>query len=1351
MKNVLATLVFIFTLIPQIHSNEYFFERKSPNAGFAFNELNTIIEDKNGEIWFGSTKGLYKYNSQKIERYLLTNIKGQLILSSYINKLYVDDAKTLWVCTNRGLCTFNSITNSFDERNLQHKNFLQDTEINTQNIVQASDSIYFIIINSQLYKYNIERNKLQSQPTDNASTNLRFKSIAKDTAGNIWVGSVSGQIFVADSSLTSFYLFAKYRNGLVNTFCIDDDFLWVGYTNNGVDKISKEGKLIKHYGKEELGNFKLQDNRIRKIIKRKNGDIWIATFMGIHILSNGSSESVMADQFNNLPDNSIYELMEDSKEGVWIGTWAGGLGYYSDFNYHFRHIKKIPFDSNLSKNNISSFAEDRNGIIWIGSETAGLKTYNKKKHQFESYNITSATGDLISAKYIAIDKNERIWIGTFDNGVWYKDKNKDLFTQLDDNRIKAMKIIHKILITDDGLWIGSHGQGITFYDPKTKNATNYKFDPNKPEGLPSNHIWCITKDSMDNIWLGTDKGICVKTPESSSFKLLAPNDKSNQKTIYTLCEVNAEEIWAGTKEKGILTINKKSLDIKPLDIEWNKMRPEIYNLITDNSGNVWITSDQGIQLYNIASGNLQYFDENDGVLGKNFNPNACIKASSGELYFGSSYGFNVIQPQTILVNPFRPSVYISDIKINNIPFAKTKVKFANSNYLPELNTLTLTHDQNTINFGFVANNYLKSSNNKFKYRLVNYQDNWTNLETKSEVGFTKIPPGKYTLEVLASNNSDLWSNEPYTLKITIASPIWLTTYAYIFYFLILMGVAYLLIKESRYRAKMQKTLLVERFRHDAEEKLFQEKQKFFTNISHEFRTPLTLILSPLNILYEYFKNDPHTAEHLTIIRRNADRLLRLTNEILDFRLIETGRIKLKLKPTDVINVCKNAYDCFAWAAIEKEINYIFSSKYEELFLNIDADKIEKIIYNLLSNAFKFTQEKSQIIVSIDSRYLNEDDYEQKFSTGTKFIGDCLEIRVKNYGKGILNEDLPLIFERFSTKNEQLTAGTGLGLHISQEYIRLHGGNIIVDSIENKETTFIVNIPLDEPLNISKHSIIVQPNFDDFRTETTDRSEDLKLEVTPSEVVILLIEDHMDLRKYLKNILSNTYKVLTASNGIQGYEIALEITPNIIISDVMMPGMDGFALTKKLKENPKSKHIPIILLTALNDTASEIDGISKGADSFLVKPVDEKLLFAHISRLIEDRKQIKQDLANSQTLKEGQQPKSFDKLNFIEKMEFIILENLQNPQFSVEQLSERLNTSRSSLHRKLKKDTNQSVTEFIREMRLKKAIELMKTKKYNLDEIGFYVGYNSHSYFTRSFKKMYGKTPKEFYDELKLNL
>jgi DNA-binding response OmpR family regulator len=484
------------------------------------------------------------------------------------------------------------------------------------------------------------------------------------------------------------------------------------------------------------------------------------------------------------------------------------------------------------------------------------------------------------------------------------------------------------------------------------------------------------------------------------------------------------------------------------------------------------------------------------------------------------------------------------------------------------------------------------------------------------------------------------------------------------------------------------------------------------------------------------------------MKRNADRLLRLTNQMLDFRLLELGRLNIHPENTEIISLCRNTLNCFDYQIIEKEINFIFTSALKTCYISIDPDMIEKVVYNLLSNAFKYTAENGQVILSIEPKMLDEESYSNFYCSGNQFYGNSIEIKIKDFGKGMEPEIIPKIFDRFFVNHTNEEIGTGIGLHICREYINFHHGNILVSSESGKGSIFIINIPITTNLPFEKENIVIQPRFD--KTKIPMLAGQSEFNSAYMSKVILLVEDHDELRIYMKNFLSNGFKVLTAKNGNQAYEIALEVIPDLIISDILMPGIDGLELTSRIKNNPKTNHIPIILLTALSESNYKIDSMHKGADSFLTKPIDESLLLAQIDNIFNNRGKIfgKYGMTSASW---NQIPDSKSSLPFIQIAENHVQKNLQNRQFDINQLADELSISRSSLHRKIKTHTNQSATEFIRDIRLKNAIRLMNEGIYNMDEIALFVGFNSTSYFNRSFRKKYGKAPKEFHHDLKKKL
>ncbi len=796
-------------------------------------------------------------------------------------------------------------------------------------------------------------------------------------------------------------------------------------------------------------------------------------------------------------------------------------------------------------------------------------------------------------------------------------------------------------------------------------------------------------------------------------------------------------IWFGTKSAGIFIMDYENKQI--IEFADNPLIKglDVYSLLSDDIGNVWFSTNNGIYRFNPNQSTTKHFSILDGLSGPQFLPNSAYKSSNGKLFFGAPNGFNIIDPGYIIENPFAPQVYLSKITVNNREFQhNTEVK-TNSKHLADVREIELRYDQNSLTFAFASNNYIKPAKNKLKYRLTNYQENWVETSQTKDITFTKIPPGQYQLEAYAANNDGVWSTKPFQVSITVTPPFWQTWYAYILYSFIFALLVFFILREMQFRFRVQKQIYAARYKNEANEMLHSEKQKFFTNISHEFFTPLTLILSPLNNLMEKLKFDKSAVNNLQVIKRNADRLLRLTKQILDIRLIEVGKIHMKFESTDIVELCYNTCQCFQLEIAEKQIDFVFESNVKFLFIRIDPDKVEKIIYNLLSNAIKHSHEKGKLILSIEKKQLETNNYDSYHCIGEQFFGEVAAVRIEDFGDGMEPKNIPLVFDRFSTDPGSNHAGSGIGLHISQEYARLNKANILVASELNKGSTFILNIPLNNELPFEQYTQPQQLEIEEPLERLSDA--EIPSSFSVQSFTILLAEDNDDLRNYLKHFLSSRYKIITAKNGKQAVEIALEILPDMVITDLKMPGVDGLELINTLKKNNKTSHIPIIVLTALHESHYQLQTILKGADSFLTKPIDDQLLLAQIDNIINNRTVLEKRYAPREMIGESLN----EKKSFIQMAEIIIEDNIQNPDFDISQLADNLNLSSSSLYRKLKEYSNQSASEFIRDIRLAKAAKFIKYKHYNIDEISIYVGFNSTSYFNRSFKKKYGMTPKEF--------
>lgn len=785
----------------------------------------------------------------------------------------------------------------------------------------------------------------------------------------------------------------------------------------------------------------------------------------------------------------------------------------------------------------------------------------------------------------------------------------------------------------------------------------------------------------------------------------------------------------GSRNNGIFIYNSTTQELKEFENNELFKNIDIYTLTKDFKGQIWFSTNNGIYTYDPSTQKVSHYTETDGLIGKQFHPLASILTEDGSIFFGSTNGFNYINIHDITKNSIKPKAYPINIQINN-----KKIEFnddikTNSKYIPNINQMILKHHKNTLTFRFASNNLLKPQNNKLRYKLEGYQKNWIEIPQTENIVFTQIPHGKYVLKVNGSNNDGVWSAKTAEINIVIKPPYYLTTMAFFLYFAITVLICYFLLKTFYARFKLKKEIEIERYKNSVNKNATEERIKFFMNISHELRTPLNLINAPLKVMEEkHFDKD--TLFHIHTIRRNTDRLLKLTEQILDFRLLEVNKLQINKKRVEIVSLCKDTFNSFEYYILNKNIQFTFNSDCIERYIYADSKKIEKVVYNLISNALKYTNDNGAIEIGIKKIELSETDYNGIYYIGKQFIGKSLEIKVADSGIGIAEENIERIFERFQTFHPDNQEGSGIGLHLCKEFVILHDGHIMLQSTIDKGSTFTVHLPLSEETEEINSPVTVTPF-----TYSTENNQIINQEnlTVKNQHTVLIIDDNEEVVYYLKKALSKHYKCISAKNGKLGLELSIESNPDLIIMDILMPIMDGIACSKAIKSHIKTQHIPIILLSGAADSNSQCQGIGAGADVFLSKPVDEQLLIKHIERLLHTN--------SSSLLAKEESP--IQPQFFLEKLDIIIDKNLQDPNFDVNVLAEKMNMSRSSLFRKIKTETNFNISEYIKEKRLYKAVTLIKKGQNCIEEISIASGFNSASYFCRCFKAKYGKTPKEY--------
>ncbi|ALJ05427.1 hypothetical protein APS56_09985 [Pseudalgibacter alginicilyticus] len=1346
--NIITTSLFAIT-DPYISLSKI-----TPAGGVAYSQVTTILEDNQGLIWFGTNNGLFSYNSIDIKRYSHLQNDVSTLPTNRINTLYKDRNGKMWVTTENGLSAYNVKKNNFERFSIkdQFDNFIGKDIIS---FFEDNEDVYWFADENGFGTINPTTKRAVYQTINNKTSSVSLLSI--DQAKCIWVFYDDGDIYYKLKDSNTFQFFAKGISNPIRSVLIDDGLIWIGYESEGLLCMDIYGKTKHHFNSKKNETSKLPSNEIRSIIKDENNQIWAATYNGIVIIKNFKVNLIIDQQkYPELPNHSIWSLYKDSHKNIWIGTWMGGMAFHSAYNNSFLHYNQSTSKKSLSDNIVSCFVQVPNkSDILIGTDDGELNKFNPKTNIFTTEPIYYNGKTIQNIKSLAYDKFETLWVGTYGNGVLYREKNQDKFKQLTppfDTGLQALSI----LPTNEGIWVSDYAQGVYFYNFQSKQFTTYQHNPLDINSISDNYVRQIIQDKQGNIWFATQNGLNLLKKGHSKFIRLFYQENNPESIatnfIYSLHEDNKGFIWIGTNGQGLDKYNPETNIAKHFTTKEGLPGNEIFSILQDYEQNLWITTEKGLCKFNPETNEIRSFVSNKGIKNNHFHPTAALESSDNELYFGGSNGLVRFLPHEIKTNPIPPITTITRFFINNEEIFPNSKNSVLNDIISNTKSIELKHKQNSISFQFISNNYINPEKNQFEYRLLGFDDQWSNTDYIERANFTNIPPGDYIFEVKAANNDGVWNNKPTQILISISPPLWLTWYAYSFYLVALVASIYFFRKQVIHRQNLKSEINMAKIQRETEEQLHQLKLQFFTNISHEFRTPLTLIQGPVVRLLKTGLENDASNKQLMLIKNNTDRLLRLINQFLDFRRVDHGKLKLSPIHADIVSFSKNVFNCFEEHANYRNFKFDFISEIPNLKMDFDTDKIDKVLVNLLSNAFKYSPDNGEVSLKIQSN--SKPSLKPNWNSYT--IGEAIEedyitISISDTGEGISADKLPKIFERFFQIENNGNRGTGIGLSLSTNYITMHRGQLTVSSAEGKGSIFCISLPQTqlESLNDSTAENANTSPFD-FTSESSSPIEN-KIKSSDAtenqESLILIAEDNPELLDFIGESLQNHFRIAKAKNGKEAFEQINSLYPDLVISDIMMPEIDGIELCSKIKTDIRTSHIPVILLTALDTVQDKITGIHSGADAYLAKPFDEELLIVQINNLLNSRKALRESFVSTQDAvwENHSDIHDLDKKLLLKAIN-IIEQNITNADFTVEDLAKNLHLSRTHLHRKLKSLTDQSATEFIRSIRLKHAVKLMKKGDTTINEIGYAVGFNSHNYFTKAFKKQYGKSPSEFIKE-----
>ncbi len=1310
--------------------------------GLSQNTVNTILKDKTGYLWFGTDDGLNRYNSYDIKVIDICKNKGSSS-GKRVMDLYEDDNSLLWIGTDDGLKVYNPVTEAVN-------------------------------------KYEL---------FDNFNTPIRINCIERENDSLTWLGTSEGLILYSlKQGIVEHHRYNSGRpNSLSNSDVLslanDNDHLWVG-THSGLNHFDKKSDRFVTYFHNKLEEKTIPGNIITALSISSSGDLWIGTLKGG--LSIRSKENKTFNALNTLnsplPHNEIFDIFHTTEGHVWVATNGGGISKINEHDYTFtnfaqdsNHIQGIP------TNSIYSVYEDRDGILWVGTYAEGVSFNTSKNSSFKlvRHQVHDENSIIESRiRSVFLDSKENLWIGTWGGVSVYTPSNKqyksfcnkpDNPTTLSFNTVTSIFEDHK-----GNMWFGTYSGGLNLLKPNKQEFVRYKHDINDKNSINNDKIYCFAEDVNNNLWIGTQSGLNLFNPEKNNFKtygninvrdikvtknntlviatvggitIFNPDTKtfkdfySDKLISFPISEVfldnNDERIWFCSQGRGMGYLDLANTKFNFFTEKDGLPSNFVSSIQSIDDRTFWVSTYKGLVKFDKQNKTFETFNGSNELTSKQFQPRASVILPDNNLGFGGSKGLVVFHPDSISNNKKDPIVVLSALKIDNEDASINMKASPLTKSISTTDNLRLKANQNDFSIEFAALDFNNPKGNEYAYILEGYMDTWANIESMRSVSFTNLNHGDYTLKVKVMDSTA--SENEKSINITIAPPFYATWWFSLLIIAILTTLLYYYKKYTIISTKQKNENESQRLKLKNEEEFNKMRFRFFTYISHELRTPLTLISEPVSQL---LKNEKDKSENdfrlLKLINKNVFRLLRLVDQILDISKLEGDTLSLQVSNQNIVKCIENTCSAFYEFAIQNEITFKFISEQEDLKGWIDEDKIEKVIYNLLSNAFKFTLKKG--IITIHLNYSSESE-------------DYVTISVRDNGIGITEDKLSKIFEGFyqvrSESSQSLNPnGAGIGLDYVNRLVKLHQGSIDVESKIDVGSTFSVTIPIKEtfykPENIRNSALSREPLVPISLNKDDDSDKIETKQHSKSTPRILVVEDDLDIRTYISQSLAEKFRVIEAANGEEGLAKAIKMIPDLILSDTLMPIMDGIEFCKKVKDHEKTSHIPFLFLSAWTSDEFKLKGLSIGAIDYIKKPFSYNILESRISNIIETSKKISEKSKTKiNFIPEDKNIDSIDDL-FVRKAYEVLDKNFDDPEFTAQVFKKEMSMSHSGLYRKLKQLTGKSSNEFIRDYRLKRAAQIIKQNSGLLiSEVCIKTGFNDPKYFSKCFKQVYSISPSEF--------
>lgn len=1337
----ICTLFVLLLLSMLLFAQEYPVKYLGIDQGLSNNVVINIYQDHKGFMWFGTYDGLNRYDGYGFK--IFRNIIGDST-SLNNNTIYTiegDMENNIWVGGLKGACVFDPASSKFSR--LQYKQFNSNSWQYVQDnihTIKATAAGYMLIGSQQNGLLVFENKRLPGLqiPIQNIAHYdvTAIEPVAHQNT--VWVFIQQIGLCQYDHKKKSLQLIS---NAIKQANCLETDDqgnLWLG-NENGLYRFNISTNLFS----ESYISYR---TKIVNLYFDKKHGLWIGSDgNGLLQLRPGATTAtsfVSASGRSLINSNAVYAIYEDTDGRKWIGTLRGGINMIESKTSSFTQVTyNPPGNDNLVNNFILSFCEDEKNNVWIGTDGAGLRYWDRTKNTWTQYTHSSSGNNSLSSNFITNivkDHNNDIWVSTWLGAINRFNKTTRSFTHyVCYNPVTREKENNVWLLYQDAqnrLWASATNEG-SLYLFNRPNDRFELFDNN------ITNLQCLAEDREGGFWGG----------DYSSLLKIDRDGKKHHRynighTLRCIHEDKKKNVWIGTQDGGLLLFDRKTGKYKRFTTADGLPANTILRLLEDDTGNLWLSTYNGLCRFNPETKTCRNFSQSDGLRSNQFSFNAGLALSSGEFLFGGIKGFNIFHPDSVQDAAEQPTIFLAGCKINNTP-VEGNDPYVTASTLDKIDQVTIPFDQAVLSLDFLALEYSGADKINYAYFLQGWDKDWNYVNRIRTANYSRLQEGEYLFKVKIMNPDGTWGKETQLLQIIVLPPWYRTWWAYLLYGVCFAGVIYIYIRYTRTQERLRYEIRLAHIENEKEKELMEKKLTFFTNISHEFRTPLSLIINPIREALQTEKNT--LSNDLKIAYRNARRLLSLVDQLLLFRKADNGSDTCTIAAIDIIQLCDEVYQCFVHQAKTKHIDYRFATTIPSLTIYADYEKVEIALFNLLSNAFKFTPEYGSIIFSVQE------------------TNNTVILAIRDTGCGIEPADRQRIFEKFQQSGQgKRQTGFGIGLFLVKQFIENHKGTVTCNSGLNQGTTFtitlfkgITHLPAGYEYvtgDLTEKKKLLQELAADIEQQPEAEYDDQPVvqegiqaeEVVTKKRSILLIDDNKEITQYLQQIFENNYLVYVASNGDDGYKLALQHIPDLVISDINMQGMDGIELCTTLKQSEILGHIPVILLTGTTANDTKLKGIEGGADDYITKPFDKTLLQAKVETILRNRNLLQRFFFDSITLKETSSKVPAEYQEFLRKCISVIEQNIDTDNFTIKKFSQAMGMSHPALYNKVKSISGQSLNAFIRSIRLRRAAVLMLTENMNIRQAALQVGINDVKYFREQFVKVFHLTPSEYIKKYK---